>query len=173
MGTPVLATNFAKVTLVNRSKPINRNVRKGGAPIRPRLLLAEDHIGMRERVVQLLERGFNVVGVVGDGQAFLEAASRMKPDVCVIDISMPSLSGIEAAIQLKELGSKAKVVFLTVHEDPDYLRAALAAGASAYVVKARMASDLCFAIEEAMAGRLFVSPSVAYVTQNDPVDDVP
>lgn len=139
--------------------------------IRPRLLLAEDHIGMRERIVQLLERSFDIVGVVGDGYAFLEAASRMKPDVCVIDISLVGLCGIEAAIQLKELGSTARLVFLTMHEDPDYLRAALGAGAAAYVVKSRMTSDLRFAIKEAMAGRLFVSPSVPYVTQNDQGED--
>ena len=152
---------------------MNKNVHKGGVLIRPRLLLAEDHIGMRERVVQMIESSFDVVGVVGDGRAFLEAASRMKPDVCVIDISLPGLSGIEAATQLRELGSTARLVFLTMHEDPDYLRAALAAGATAYVVKSRMASDLCRAIKEAMAGRMFISPSVPYVTQSDPGEDVP
>jgi DNA-binding NarL/FixJ family response regulator len=152
---------------------MDMNVRRGGALIRPRLLLAEDHIGMRERVVQMVESSFDVVGVVGDGCAFLEAASRMKPDVCVIDISLPGLSGIEAASQLRELGSTARLVFLTMHEDPDYLRAALGVGAAAYVVKSRMASDLCLAIKEAMAGRLFVSPSVPYVTQNDQGEDAP
>ena len=163
--------NSGWVALMNRGSPMNKHARKGGALVRPRLLLAEDHIGMRERVLQLLERAFDVVGVVGDGRAFLEAASLMKPDVCVIDISLPGMSGIEAATQLRELGSKARLVFLTMHEDSDYLRVALAAGASAYVVKSRMASDLCLAIKEAMAGRLFVSRSVPYVTQNDQGED--
>ena len=158
---------------VNRSIPMNKNVHKSAVLIRPRLLLAEDHIGMRERVVQLVERAFDVVGVVGDGEAFLEAASLMDPDVCVIDISLPGMNGILAAIKLRELGSKARLVILTMHEDPDYLRAALAAGATAYVVKSRMASDLNFAIKEAMAGRLFVSASVPYVTQNDQREDIP
>ena len=161
----------ARVSLVNRSKPTRMNVRRGDALIRPRLLLAEDHVGMRERVVQMLERTFDVVGVVADGAAFLEAATRMKPDVCVIDISLPGLSGIEAAIQLREVGSTPRLVFLTMHEDPDYLRAALAAGAAAYVVKSRITSDLCIAITEALAGRLFVSPSVPYVSQNNPGED--
>lgn len=138
---------------------------------RTRLLVAESHAGMRERIVQMLEHDFDVVGVVGDGLAFLEAASRMKPNVCLVDISMPSLSGIEAAIQLKEGGSDAKVVFLTLYEDPDYLRAALATGASGYVLKSRMTTDLVIAIKEAMAGRLFVSPSVPYVTQIDRPED--
>lgn len=142
------------------------------APLtRTRLLVAEDHKGMREKIVQMLERDFDVVGVVGDGLALLEAATRMKPNVCLMDISMPSLCGIEAAIRLKQGGSDAKVVFLTVDEDPDYVRAALATGALGYVLKSRMATDLCIAIEEAMAGRLFVSPSVPYVTQIDQPED--
>lgn len=148
-------------------------VRKSVTLTRPRLLLAEDHPGMRDRVVQMIENTFDVVGVVGDGGALLEAAARMKPDVCVIDISLPGMSGIEAAIQLRDTRSPARIVFLTMHEDPDYLRAALAAGATAYVVKSRMASDLCIAIKDALAGRLFVSASVPYVTQNDHGEDVP
>lgn len=158
--------------LVNRNrKPKTSDLRKAGQLTRVRLMVAEDHKAMRERIVEMLERDFDVVGVVDDGPALLEAASRMKPNVCVVDISMPSLCGIAAAIQLKEGGSDAKVVFLTVDEDPDYVRAALAAGALGYVLKSRMATDLCIAIREAMAGRLFVSPSVPYVTQDDQRED--
>jgi DNA-binding NarL/FixJ family response regulator len=123
---------------------------------------------MREKILQVLEDDFVVVGVVVDGLAFLEAAAQMKPDLCIIDISMPTLSGIEAAKKLKESGSDAKIIFLTVDDDPDFVRAALAVGASAYVSKSGMATDLANAINEALAGRLFVSPSVPYVTQKDP-----
>ena len=126
---------------------------------RTRILLAEDHKAMRDRIVRLLEPGFEVVGVVGDGLALLEAEARMSPDVCVVDISMPKASGIEAASQLRERGSGAKIIFLTVHEDPDFVRSALGAGAHGYVAKSRMGSDLRVAIEEALAGRLFISPS--------------
>ena len=125
---------------------------------RIRILLAEDHKEVRDRVVRLLEPEFEVVGTVGDGLALLEAASRMKPDVCVLDISMPVFNGIEVATQLKQSGSTAKMIFLTVHEDPDFVRAALETGALGYVVKSRMASDLCVAIKGAMSGRLFISP---------------
>ena len=138
---------------------------------RTRLLVAENHLGMRERIVEVLERDFDVVGTVGDGLALVEAAARMKPDLCVIDISMPSLSGIEAAIELKKDGSDVKLIFLTVHEDPDFVRAGLATGALGYVLKSRMTTDLCLAVKEAMAGRLFVSPGVAYVTQDDQPED--
>ena len=73
---------------------------------------------------------------------------------------MPGMSGIETARHLRAAGSRAKIVFLTVHADPDYIRAGLAAGATAYVVKSRLASDLVPAIREALAGRSFVSPSI-------------
>jgi DNA-binding NarL/FixJ family response regulator len=82
----------------------------------------------------------------------------LQPDVIITDISMPILSGIEAAKQLKESGSRAKVVFLTVHSDPDVVRACLNAGASGYVVKPRMDTDLVPAVREALAGRIFLSP---------------
>jgi DNA-binding NarL/FixJ family response regulator len=128
---------------------------------------------MRDRAVRLLEPEFEVVGAVGDGYALLEAASQTKPDVCVIDISMPVLSGIRAAAQLKESGSTAKIIFLTVHEDPDFVQAALDAGASGYVLKSRMASDLLTAIKGVLAGRLFISPSRAFATMIEWHDEAP
>lgn len=127
---------------------------------RTRLLLAEDHEQMREMTVRILEREFDMVGAVGDGQALLEAEARLKPDVCVLDISLPTLSGIEAALLLRQSGSLAKIVFLTVHAQEVFLEAALEAGALGYVLKPRMASDLCLAIREAISGRQFISPSL-------------
>lgn len=126
---------------------------------RARILLADDHKEMRERVVSLLQDEFDVVGAVEDGCALMEAELRMQPDVCVVDISMPGLCGLDAAAQLRARGSKTKVVVLTVYDDSDFLEAALTSGALGYVVKSRMTSDLCVAIHEALAGRLFISPS--------------
>jgi len=126
---------------------------------RARLLLAEDHTEMREMIARLLEREFEVVGVVGDGQALLEAESRLKPDVCLMDISMPVVNGIEAANLLQQKRTRAKIIFLTMHAHRDYLEAALEAGASGYVLKPRVASDLLLAIREALTGGLFISPS--------------
>lgn len=126
---------------------------------RARILLAEDHKEMRDRVVCLLEPEFHVIGAVADGRELLKAEAEMQPDVCVIDISMPALCGIDAALKLKANRSKAKIVLLTVHEDPDFLQAALNCGALAYVVKSRMASDLCVAVRAALTGQQFISPS--------------
>ena len=125
---------------------------------RIRVLLADDHETMLERIAELVKTECDVVGTVTDGQQALEAAGELKPDVLALDISMPVLNGIEAAHQLKKAGHKARIVFLTVHDDPDYASEALEAGALGYVIKPRIASDLVAAIKEVHAGRFFVSP---------------
>lgn len=132
-----------------------------------RLLVAEDHAAMREKVVGTLEIEYSVVGAVRDGQEMLEAESRFNPDVVVLDISMPIVNGIEAANRLKQRASRAKVVFLTVHDEPAFLKAALAAGGTGYVIKSRLASDLRLAVREAAAGRQFISPSLTMPTDDD------
>ncbi len=128
---------------------------------RIRVLLADDHEELLRTVASMLVSEFEVVGTVKDGQALLDAAEQLKPDVLVVDISMPIMNGIEAVQRLKESGSQTQVVFLTVHEDTAYVRAALATGARGYIVKPRLASDLSVAIKEAHAGRLYLSPSIS------------
>ena len=125
--------------------------------MKARILVAEDHNLMRNRVVRLLNREFEVVGAVDNGPALLEAAARLKPDICVLDISMPSLSGIEAATRLKLNDASTKVIFLTIHNDSDFVGAAFKSGAKGYVFKTRMAADLVVAVREVMAGRTFLS----------------
>lgn len=133
---------------------------------KPQILLADDHQGLLDVVSTLLEPYFEVVGVVGDGESLLKSAVELKPDVIVTDISMPVLNGIDAAIKLKELGSISKIVFLTIHGGPDYVRACLATGAFGYVVKTQMTADLLRAIREALAGRIFISPHVPHGGEN-------
>ena len=128
---------------------------------RARVLLADDHEEFLAVEARLLEPEFEVVTTARDGRAALEEAARLGPDVLILDISMPVLDGLETARQLRAAGSRAKIVFLTVHGDPDYVRAGLAAGASGYVVKSRLASDLVPALRAALAGRSFVSPSIS------------
>ena len=127
-----------------------------GPAERPRVLLADDHQAMLALTAEALAGECLVVGRVGDGCELLAEAERLHPDVIVLDITMPRLDGIEAARQLRP----ARLVFLTVHEDADYARAALDAGGLGYVVKARLASDLLPAIRAALADRRFVSPTV-------------
>ncbi len=127
---------------------------------RPRVLLADDYLMMREKVTWLLESEFDIIGAVTDGEALLKEATELDPDIVILDITMPGLPGIEAARRLRKAGSHAKIVFLTVHEDPDYVRESLWAGALGYVVKRRLASDLLIAMREVLEGRLFISPPI-------------
>ena len=124
------------------------------------VLLADDHEEFLAVVRRLLEPEFEVVETVRDGLAAVEAAATLMPDVLVLDLSMPLMDGLEAARSLRATGSRVKIVFLTVHGDPDYARVALAIGASGYVVKCRLASDLLPALRESLAGGTFVSPSI-------------
>ena len=167
MGTAVSPLG-SRLALFSPKAKIGRvRAREGGKVRRARILLADDHKGMRDRVVSMLEREFEMLEPVSDGRALVEAATRLEPDVCLMDISMPVVNGIEAAAQLKESGSKAKIIFLTIHEDLDFLVAALRAGASGYVVKPRMASDLRAAIKEVLAGRTYISSSLKHGPDND------
>jgi DNA-binding NarL/FixJ family response regulator len=122
-----------------------------------RVVLADDHHGILEVVQSLLETDVDVVECVDNGESLVEAAMKLHPDVIVTDISMPRLSGIEAVHRLRGFDCTSKVVFLTVHSDPDFIDAALKTGALGYVLKPSIASDLLFAIQEAFAGRAFVS----------------
>jgi DNA-binding NarL/FixJ family response regulator len=138
--------------------------KKESGVTRARILLADDHQELRELVVQLLETDFEILQSVGDGRAFLKAALELKPDLCLVDISMPFVNGLEAAAQLKDAGSTARVIILTIHEDLDFVRASFRNGASGYVVKSRIGSDLLAAVKEVLAGRTFISSSVNFST---------
>jgi DNA-binding NarL/FixJ family response regulator len=130
-----------------------------------RVLVADDLTPVLSEVSKLLEKSFEIVGMVSDGKSALEAALALKPDLVVLDISMPGWSGIEVARELKKRGNKAKIVFLTVHEDADILAACLSAGALGYVAKVLMYTDLIPAMREALAGRVFISASRASKTR--------
>ena len=127
-----------------------------------RVLLADDHKAMLERVKGLLDSEFDVVGAVDNGQALVDAAKELDPNILVVDISMPVLNGIDAVRQIRESGGKAKVIFLTVHEDPDMVPECFDAGALGFVVKSRLASDLIPAIQFALTNQTFVSPTLPW-----------
>jgi DNA-binding NarL/FixJ family response regulator len=122
-----------------------------------RVVLADDLTPLLSTIAKLLDGSFEIVGTASDGTSALETILRLDPDVAVLDISMPGMSGIEVARELKSRGTRAKIVFLTVHEDADILRTCIAAGGLGYVVKLLMETDLIPAMNEALAGREFVS----------------
>jgi len=125
------------------------------------VLLADDHSVMLNRVGVLLSSSFEVVGAVTNGREMISAGIRLNPDVIVADITMPGLTGIEAAQQLREAGSRAKFVFLTIHIEHEFVDACVSQGALGYVVKSHMKTDLIPAIKAALTGRTFISPLVS------------
>ena len=124
-----------------------------------RVLLVDDNEAMLARASTVLASGdeVEVVGAVKDGLAALAAAQALDPDVIVLDISMPGMSGLEVAARLRRSGSRAALVFLTVHDEEEFVLAAKAAGGKGYVVKGKLVSDLPTAVREARAGGSFVS----------------
>src|SRR5262245_53783898 len=127
---------------------------------RPRVLLADDHTLLLEAFQRLLSDECDIVGTVTDGRALVTEATRLRPDVVVVDVSMPLLNGIDAARQLKELVPETRLVFLTMNEDPELAAEAFRVGASAYLVKRSAASELLTAIREALRSRSYVTPLI-------------
>jgi len=128
--------------------------------MRPTLLLADDHTLLLDGLRLMLEPDFNLVGVVEDGQALLTAAQKLRPDLILLDISMPALNGIDAARQLRKLVPSSKLVFLTMHSGSDYVTEAFRAGASGYLLKRAAASELQNGLHEVMRGGRYVSSHV-------------
>jgi len=128
---------------------------------RPRILIADDHRILAEGLRSLLEPEFELVGIVEDGRALLAAAEKLRPDVIVVDISMPHLNGIDAVRQIKKSHEEIKVVFLTMHPDVTYAASAFEAGALGYVLKHSAPAELVTAIQRALKGRNYVTPLIA------------
>src|SRR5271155_4326544 len=122
-----------------------------------RIVVADALLPVLKAISELLQPYFDLVGTASDGEAALETTLRLQPDLVVLDISMPVMSGIEVAEELTRLGSKTRIVFLTAHQDTDILKACQAAGGLGYVVKLSMVTDLIPAINAALDGRRFVS----------------
>jgi DNA-binding NarL/FixJ family response regulator len=125
-----------------------------------RILLADNDPEILETVGQILEEEFEIVAALENGERVVETVADLDPDLLVLDISMPGLNGIEATSRLRESGARAKVIILTVHEDPDFVEAAFSVGAFGYVLKHLLATDLLQAIREVLLGRRFCSPSL-------------
>lgn len=138
--------------------PSVENGREGRTVVR--ILLADDSPSMLQAARLILEPEFQIVGTVDDGEAVVEAMQSLEPDVLILDISMGLMNGLEAARLLTRIGSKAKIVFLTVHKDQEFVEEAFSAGAMGYVIKPRLGTDLLIAVREALMGHTFVSPDL-------------
>lgn len=126
----------------------------------PRVLLADDHALLLGAFEKLLAGECDIVGQVSDGRALVAEAEKLKPDVIVLDISMPLLNGLEAGRQIKQKLRDVKLIFLTMNEDSDLAAEAFRSGASGYLLKRSAASELSTAIREVMQGRSYVTPLI-------------
>jgi DNA-binding NarL/FixJ family response regulator len=127
-----------------------------------RIVLADDHVLVRQGLKSLLEReGFQVVAEASDGQEALGHVESLKPDIAVMDVSMPVLNGLNAAREMSRSFPKTKIILLTQHDESQYIREALEAGAKGYVLKNQVASDLLLAIRQVSRGQVYLSPGVS------------
>ena len=128
---------------------------------RTRVLLADDHTIVLEGLKKLLEPSFELVGTVENGRDLVDETLKLRPDVIVVDISMPLLNGIEAVRRIKTELNRVKVIFLTMHPDVSYASMAFDVGASGYVLKNSASRELLTAIDEVMKGGTYVTPLIA------------
>jgi DNA-binding NarL/FixJ family response regulator len=143
-----------------------------------RLILADDHVLLMDAMKKMLEPEFDVVGTFADGQALVQGAPKLDPDLIVIDISMPLMNGLSAGQRLKRVLPKVKLIYLTMSHDPDLAVEAFHLGASGYVIKSSAANELVHAIREASLGRTYITPlltkgKVGSVTQNGKLNKNP
>jgi DNA-binding NarL/FixJ family response regulator len=127
---------------------------------RPRILIADDHVVFADALRALLEKNFSVVGTVADGRALVREAARLKPDFIIVDVGMPLLNGLDAAKRLREQLPKVKIIFLTMHDNPNLAAAALELGGVGFVLKQSAGSELLKAIEQVLHGRSYVTPKL-------------
>ena len=140
---------------------------------KPRILLADDHLLVLEGFRRILEDQCEVVGTAEDGRALLEVASRLKPNVVLLDISMPLLNGIDATRHLKKIMPDIKVIFVTMHADPAYLNEAFKAGASGYLLKRSAGTELIQAIQSVIGGNFYVTPLLTKGLVNSVISEAP
>ena len=127
---------------------------------RPRILIADDHVLIAEACKSLLEPQFEVVGVVSDGRALLQAAAELRPDVVILDIAMPQLNGLDAGEQLKQKNRNLKLIYLTMNMRADVAAEAFRRGASGYVLKHCSAEELLIAVRRVLRGESYLSPVI-------------
>jgi DNA-binding NarL/FixJ family response regulator len=132
---------------------IHRNV--------PKVVIADDHTLVAEACRKLLEADYEIVATVSDGRALVRAVAEFRPHLVIVDVAMPSLNGLDAAQQAKELMPSVKVVFLTMNHDADLAAEAFRRGASGYLLKTCAASELVVAVREVLRGKSYLSPMIA------------
>ena len=127
----------------------------------PRILIADDHTLVAEACKKLLESDYEIVATVGDGRTLVRAAAELRPQLIIVDVSMPLLNGLDAGQQIKELMPSVKLVYITMNHDADLAAEAFRRGASGYLLKTCAASELTIAVREVLRGKSYLSPMIA------------
>ncbi|MBX3417250.1 MAG: response regulator transcription factor [Pirellulaceae bacterium] len=127
----------------------------------PQVIIADDHFLVAHGLKELLSKDYEVLEIVSDGEQLVEAALNKKPDLIVVDISMPNLNGLQAIEKLRQHGCSARIVVLTMHVDPVFAARAISLGASAYVLKNSAVTFLLSAIQHAMSGETFIAEELS------------
>jgi DNA-binding NarL/FixJ family response regulator len=135
---------------------------------RLRVLIGDDHPLTLQGVTTVLEPHYDIVGTASDGRTLVESALRLRPDLVILDVSMPEVHGVEAARQITAAVPSAKLIFLSMHTNTVYVREALNAGGRAYVRKAGAVGELLDAIRRVLAGEIYISPGLSFSTAGDP-----
>jgi len=135
-------------------------VRNPRVSLKPRLVIADDHRMVAEGVQHILDEDFELVDIVGDGEALIESVQRLQPDLVVADINMPRCNGMDALKRLRQAGMDTRFVFLTMHMEPALAVAALRAGARGYILKNSAGEDLRNAAQQVMSGGTYVTPAL-------------
>lgn len=125
-------------------------------PERPRVVLADDNLGILEIVKHIIQKDFTIIGAISDASSVVRQTRQLNPDLLILDISMGEVNGFQIARSLRSEKCLSKIIFLTVHEELEFIRGAFDAGASGYVFKSRMHTDLCAALEAVGAGKVFI-----------------
>jgi DNA-binding NarL/FixJ family response regulator len=136
---------------------------------RPRILLADDHLLLLDGLRHLLERHYDLVGTVQDGQSVVSAAQRLQPDLVLMDVAMPVLNGLQAGQRLREQQPKIKLLYVSMYADPPYVEEAMRIGASGYILKRSGWEELSRAIEAALAGKQYVSSALSDALEQPPI----
>ena len=139
--------------------------------MRARLILADDHRLFSEGISRLLADHYDLLGIAADGAELIEKVNQTPPDAIVLDISMPGMNGFQAARKIHATHPDVKLIFVSVHRDASYVADAFRAGASAYVSKSALASDLLTAVSEALAGRRYLGKRVPEIDLDEPSVD--
>lgn len=129
--------------------------------MKPQVIVADDHRLVAEGIVKILEKDYRVVATPTDGRGFIEAVETFRPDLALVDISLPLLNGLDACRHVKKSCPDLKIIILTMHSEQHFVNEAFRVGVEGYVLKSSVADELLFATKEVLSGGTYISPVVA------------